>query len=86
MEVHKIKSRKAKSLKFEIEGKLYTVEKPSYGELMEFRDKSEKDNVRAEDIVIELINRNGLPKEVLFSLHSDEVTQIVEMVIGTKKI
>lgn len=74
-------------IKAEIYGCEYTIKKPTYKEVEEYRAElmKENENASATDIMGNFLEKMGLPKEVFSQLEISHVSEVMDMVMDVKK-
>lgn len=84
MEVKKLKQAK---FKYEIDGVVYNVRRPSFDEVTKYDESYEKNKDSAKKIfqgLLNFIGKLGVPEKILRSLPIDDLNTIMEDVTGKK--
>ncbi len=71
----------------EIYGNTYSIKKPTYKEVEEYREELMKENQSntAAEIMCNFLDKMGLPKEVFSQLEIAHVSEIMDAVLDAKK-
>lgn len=74
-------------IKAEIYGTEYSIRKPTYKEVEEYRAElmKENENSNAAEIMSNFLDKMGLPKQVFSQLEIAHVSEIMDVVMDAKK-
>jgi len=74
-------------IKAEIYGTEYSIRKPTYKEVEEYRGElmKENENSNAAEIMSNFLDKMGLPKQVFSQLEIAHVSEIMDVVMDAKK-
>jgi len=73
------------NLKMVIYGDEYAVKYPTVKMIRDFTEKSKQDGVDEFNVTIELLEKCGLPQDLLYGLEAPHLNLIVEAVTSQKK-
>jgi 6-phosphogluconate dehydrogenase (decarboxylating) len=77
---------KRRTLKVIVDDVSHMVKFPSLGELDQYRKEIKKEGADETDTLFNFLETLGLKKEVALSLEAGDVTEIVNIISGEKKV
>jgi hypothetical protein len=80
-----VKLEKTK-IELDVYGTVYNLSRPSFKQALDLKEKNkDKSEEEANEIMLEFLESLGLPKNVTMDMEVDHVTQILDVLMPSKK-